>query len=163
MTIVSSVGRMTLEPNSPIVVPRRVRLLADVRSHDRALVKRAREILLRRFEEIARADDVRITARDDDVRPNRYFPAEGVELSEKVAADLGVPIRRLPTMAGHDSVALNTVVPTVMAFVPSHDGVSHCEREFTSDEDMVLGVRALAGIVGELVRGALDGVAPAEA
>jgi N-carbamoyl-L-amino-acid hydrolase len=65
----------------------------------------------------------------------------------------------MQTMAGHDSVALNTVTPSVMMFVPSVDGVSHCEREFTRDEDLVNGLAALTGVVSEMLTGALDGVA----
>jgi N-carbamoyl-L-amino-acid hydrolase len=73
----------------------------------------------------------------------------------------------MQTMAGHDSVAMNTVTPSVMMFIPSQDGVSHCEREFTSDEDMVAGLDALVGVLERMVTGALDGVtypgsAPAE-
>jgi N-carbamoyl-L-amino-acid hydrolase len=58
-------------------------------------------------------------------------------------------------MAGHDSVAMNTVAPSVMLFIPSVDGVSHCEREFSTDEDMVAGVDMLTGVARELVAGAL--------
>ena len=58
-------------------------------------------------------------------------------------------------MAGHDSVAMNRIVPTVMMFIPSVDGVSHCEREFTTDADMVAGVRALAEVAWEMANGAL--------
>ena len=60
-------------------------------------------------------------------------------------------------MAGHDSVAMNRMVPTVMMFIPSVDGVSHCEREFTTDEDMVAGVQALGEVAWEMVNGALAG------
>lgn len=162
-TLVSSVGRMTLEPNSPIVVARRVQLTADLRANDPDIVHAARDRLVQRFAELAEQDDITITATDFDIRPNRYYPQEGLELQEKVAADLGISIRRMQTMAGHDSVPLNTVAPTVMMFIPSVDGVSHCEREFTKDEDMVAGVAALTSVVWELVHGALDGVAPAEA
>lgn len=58
-------------------------------------------------------------------------------------------------MAGHDSVAMNRIVPTVMMFIPSVDGVSHCEREFSTDDDMAAGVDALTGVAWEMVRGAL--------
>ena len=58
-------------------------------------------------------------------------------------------------MAGHDSVAMNTVAPSIMLFVPSVDGVSHCEREFTTDADMVAGVDMLTGVARELIGGAL--------
>jgi len=47
------------------------------------------------------------------------------------------------------------MAPSVMLFIPSVDGVSHCEREFTTDADMVAGVEMLAGVARELVRGAL--------
>jgi len=63
-------------------------------------------------------------------------------------------------MAGHDSVAMNTVAPTVMLFIPSVDGVSHCEREFSTDEDMVAGVDMLTGVARELVAGALADASP---
>jgi beta-ureidopropionase / N-carbamoyl-L-amino-acid hydrolase len=46
-------------------------------------------------------------------------------------------------------------VPSVMMFIPSVDGVSHCEREFSTDEDMVAGVEALTEVARELVFGAL--------
>lgn len=64
-------------------------------------------------------------------------------------------------MAGHDSIAMNTMVPSVMMFIPSIDGVSHCEREFTSDEDLLVGLDALTGMLVRLAEGELDGVSPA--
>ena len=72
-----------------------------------------------------------------------------------MAADLGVGVRRIQTMAGHDSVAMNRIVPRVMMFIPSVDGVSHCEREFSTDADMVSGVDALTEVAWEMVNGAL--------
>lgn len=158
-TLVSSVGQMTVEPNSPIVVNSHVHLVADLRANDPAIVQRARDLLVERFQRVAEEELLEIRATDFDVRPNRYYPEAGVALQERVAADLGLGIRRMQTMAGHDSVAMNTVAPSVMMFVPSVDGVSHCEREFTRDEDLVNGLRALTGVLAEMVGGALDGVA----
>ena len=130
-----------------------------LRANDPQIVKDARDWLLAEFAKIEKKTDLRVVAKDFDVRPNRYYPIEGVELQEKVAADLGMEIRRMQTMAGHDSVAMNTVTPSVMMFIPSADGVSHCEREFTSDEDMVIGLSSLVGVLERMVQGALDGVA----
>ena len=145
-------------PNSPIVVARRVHLVADLRSASPEIVAAARASLLADIAEIAREHDIRINVRDFDIRDKRHFPTEGVELAEKAVANEGLSIRRLETMAGHDSVAMNHRVPAVMMFVPSVDGVSHCEREFTTDEDMIRGVRVLTSVAGELVRGELADV-----
>lgn len=153
--IVSSVGQLTLEPNSPIVVARRVHLVADLRSADPEIVKEARAKLLKDIDILAREHDIKVNVKDFDIRPIRRFPEAGLELADKVAANLGLPARRIQTMAGHDSVAMNTVAPSVMLFIPSVDGVSHCEREFTTDDDMVAGVDMLTGVARELVAGAL--------
>ncbi|MFD5278267.1 M20 family metallo-hydrolase [Pseudarthrobacter sp. NPDC058362] len=160
--IVSSVGQLTLEPNSPIVVARRVHLVADLRSADPDIVTEARAKLLKDIDVLAREHDIKVNVKDFDIRPIRRFPEAGLELADKVAADLGLSARRIQTMAGHDSVAMNTVVPSVMLFIPSVEGVSHCEREFTTDADMVAGVDMLTGVARELVAGALT-EAPARA
>ncbi|NNG20555.1 M20 family metallo-hydrolase [Naumannella sp. ID2617S] len=159
--LMSSVGYFTVEPNSPIVVNRYVRMVGDLRSNDPEIVQAARDRLVQRFDALQRETGVEVSARDFDVRPKLYYPNEGVELAEKVAADAGVEVRRMQTMAGHDSVPMNTVVPTVMLFIPSVDGVSHCEREFTRDEDLVAGVDFLTRVVWELLQGRLDHVPPA--
>ena len=153
--LVSSVGQLTLEPNSPIVVARRVHLVADLRSGDPEIVNAARARVLADIGKLAAEHDIKVNVKDFDIRPIRRFPEAGLELSAKIAANLGLSSRRIQTMAGHDSVAMNTAVPSVMLFIPSVDGVSHCEREFTSDEDMVTGVEMLTGVARELVQGEL--------
>jgi N-carbamoyl-L-amino-acid hydrolase len=153
--LVSSVGQLTLEPNSPIVVARRVHLVADLRSGDPEIVNAARARVLADIGKLAAEHDIKVNVKDFDIRPIRRFPEAGLELSAKIAANLGLSSRRIQTMAGHDSVAMNTAVPSVMLFIPSVDGVSHCEREFTTDEDMVTGVEMLTGVARELVQGEL--------
>lgn len=153
--LVSSVGQFTVEPNSPIVVPRRVHLVADLRSAAPDIVAEARARLLAEIAAVAAEHDITIDVRDFDVRDIQRFPQAGVELTEKVAADLGLSVRPIRTMAGHDSVPMNRIVPTVMMFIPSVDGVSHCEREFSTDEQMTAGVDALERVAWEMVNGAL--------
>ena len=153
--LVSSVGRLTLEPNSPIVVARRVHLVADLRATDKDVVLAARATLRDKIVRPAAEGGFTINVEDFDVRTNQYYPQNGVELTEKVAADLGYGVRRMQTMAGHDSVALNRIVPSVMVFIPSVDGVSHCEREFSTDDDMVAGADVLTEIARRMVAGEL--------
>ncbi|MCW2289775.1 N-carbamoyl-L-amino-acid hydrolase [Leucobacter luti] len=155
-TLVSSVGQLTLEPNSPIVVARRVHLVADLRADDREVVRSARDKILSDIREIEAEHGLVINARDFDVRANQFYPEAGLQLTEQVADALGTGARRIRTMAGHDSVAMNRIAPTVMLFIPSVDGVSHCEREFSRDEDMVTGVEFLTEVAWRLVHGALQ-------
>ncbi|MGO4384921.1 M20 family metallo-hydrolase [Specibacter sp. RAF43] len=153
--LVSSVGQLTLEPNSPIVVARRVHLVADLRSADPEIVKAARETLLRNIDALARTHDILVNVTDFDIRPIRRFPEAGIDLAARVADSIGLSSRRIQTMAGHDSVAMNTMVPSIMLFIPSVDGISHCEREFSTEADMVSGLEMLTAVARELVVGAL--------
>jgi N-carbamoyl-L-amino-acid hydrolase len=88
--------------------------------------------------------------------PVTPYQPEGVELAAKVAADLGLANKPVMTLAGHDSTNMKDLVPTVMLFVPSVDGISHNEHEYTTDEDIVAGLAMLTEVANRLCRGALE-------
>ena len=46
---------------------------------------------------------------------------------------------------------MKETVPTVMLFVPSVDGISHNERELTSDGDMLTGLEMLTAAVERMM------------
>jgi len=50
----------------------------------------------------------------------------------------------MPSGAGHDANLLAKISPIGMIFVPSKDGRSHCPEEWTSYEEVALGVEAIA-------------------
>ena len=52
--------------------------------------------------------------------------------------------------AGHDANYVNRVTDSGMLFVPSVDGKTHTEAEFTEWEDAVAGAKAYAATVEEL-------------
>ncbi|AQA04914.1 Zn-dependent hydrolase [Mycobacterium sp. MS1601] len=156
--LLSSVGQFTVEPNSPVVVPARVRLAADMRSLDAAVLEQAHTSLIARLAEI---DEVTVTVESATLRLSKAYPDAGIALAGAAADELGLSWKELPTMAGHDSVNLTDVVPTVMLFVPSVEGISHNEHEYTTDAQMVAGVRMLTGIAGRMLTGVLEVGAPA--
>jgi N-carbamoyl-L-amino-acid hydrolase len=45
--------------------------------------------------------------------------------------------------AGHDAVAVASVAPTAMIFVPCKDGISHNEAESATPEDCAAGANVL--------------------
>jgi N-carbamoyl-L-amino-acid hydrolase len=52
--------------------------------------------------------------------------------------------------AGHDAQYMAAIAPTGMIFVPSRDGRSHCEEEFTAMDDIEPGANALLLTAAEL-------------
>jgi N-carbamoyl-L-amino-acid hydrolase len=152
----TSVGQLTVYPNSPVVVPSRVNLLLDLRSADEAVLAEADALLHARIPEIERLANVTVERNHGHSWPVTPYQPEGVELAAKVAADLGLSNKQVMTLAGHDSTNMKDLVPTVMLFVPSVDGISHNEHEYTTDEDIVAGLTMLTEVVNRLCNGALE-------
>jgi N-carbamoyl-L-amino-acid hydrolase len=141
---VTTVGRISVEPDSINVIPSRAEFTADVRSDDDSVVDRGvREI---RFEVDAACERV---GADYDVEELWRIPATEFSESvcttlETVAQDVDVSAERIVSGAGHDAKYLNDVTETAMLFVPSADGKTHNEAEFTSWDDVVRGARVFA-------------------
>lgn len=153
---ITSVAKLDVHPNSPSVIAREVEMVLDIRGFSRADVEAARRNLLTEFEELSVRHGVEVEVEEFIIRPSQSFSPRGVRLAESVAQEEGLVSQRLTTLIGHDSVALNRTCPTVMLFIPSQEGASHCEREFSSDADMVHGALLLTGVASRLVQGELE-------
>ena len=61
---------------------------------------------------------------------------EMLDIMEKECGERGYSCKRMLSGAGHDAQEIGQVLPTVMLFVPSKDGRSHCPVEFTKYSDL---------------------------
>lgn len=151
--VITSCGEFTVFPNSPVVVASQVDLLIDVRSTDPDRLARADADLRRRIEGIQARSGVRIERGAEHIWEAKAYDRAGMDLARSCADELGLEHRVVRTLAGHDSTNLKDHVPTIMLFVPSAEGITHNELEYTSDEDMVAGLRLLEQVVGRVVTG----------
>jgi len=141
--LVGTVGSVDVWPNAINVIPERVEFTVDLRSYDNATVAAAVE---RVRDEVAWAAERE--GLDHEVEEIMRIDAdpfdEGcIETVVEAAEDAGCEYTRLVSGAGHDANYLNAVAPTSMIFVPSVDGVSHRESEFTEWDDVVTGAEVL--------------------
>jgi N-carbamoyl-L-amino-acid hydrolase len=146
-TLQASVSTMKVLPNSPVTIAREVQMNLDLRSPDPELLSWAQQrvdgIVAAAREEARVSVDTVLTHQWD----RNPYPRDGVDLARSVAEQIGISYREVQTVAGHDSTNMKETVPTVMLFVPSVDGISHNERELTSDGDMLAGLEMLAAAV----------------
>ncbi len=153
---VATVGSIEVEPDSINVIPARARFTVDVRSYDDDVVDRG----LERVEaEIAAACD----RHGVEYGIEQLSRHHSIEFSETVrsAADrgaeaAGVDVTHLVSGAGHDAQHLQSVTDSGMLFVPSVDGLTHSEAEFTEWEDCVEGARVFAQTAVELATDGTD-------
>jgi len=141
---VLTVGRLVVEPNQANVIPHRVTFRIDSRCVYENRIKAMRAAILETTDRIAAKRGVEVTTT---LIEERRVVAMDDALRGAVAAsfaEFDAPVADLPSGAGHDAMCVAAVAPVAMIFVPSAGGLSHVAAEYTSPDDCLLGVRALA-------------------
>jgi N-carbamoyl-L-amino-acid hydrolase len=141
--LVSTVGRLDVTPNIPNAIPGRVMMSIDLRGPDEHNVTRAQGLLDRLVKDAARAEGVTYDLEHYWRVPRTHFDLEIVDTIEAAVKGLGHGYRRILSGAGHDAQYMAAICPTGMIFVPSHNGRSHCEEEFTPMDDIEKGANTL--------------------
>jgi N-carbamoyl-L-amino-acid hydrolase len=155
---VGTVGRIAAEPNVINTIPGRVTMSVDLRHPDPATLDRLFAGLERLTQDIAAATGVTIAVNRFWTSEPTPFASEVVDAVQAAADELGIPTRRVWSGAGHDAKYMQDVVPSAMIFARSINGLSHCEQEYSTPEDLEAGANVLllaalrlAGIDGERV------------
>ncbi len=149
---VLTVGHLSVFPNQTNVVPGRVLLRIDARSVDEARLSALRAAIEACAARTAAKRGVRIETTPIE---ERRVVAMDPQLRGAVAAaiaELGERAIDLPSGAGHDAMCVAAVAPAAMIFVPSAGGLSHVGNEYTTPEDLQLGVTALTRSIAAIDR-----------
>src|SRR5262245_42506800 len=141
--LVATVGNLTVSPNIVNAIPGRVVLSIDVRDPRDARLDEARPMLERVVKEACEREGVRWELEHYWRVPHTPFDPGVVATVERAAKATGARYRRIRSGAGHDAQYMAAIAPAGMIFVPSHDGRSHCEEEFTAIDDIEHGARTL--------------------
>ena len=142
--VVTTVGRMHVNPNERAVIPQQVTFTVDARSPDPA----QRDELLARHEalmhEVANRRDLGLSIRIDSDRTPVASDPELVAAIAAAVSDAGIPAQRMTSGAVHDAMQLAEIARIAMIFVRSQGGISHSPDEYTSPEDAAAGTEVLA-------------------
>ena len=128
---VATTGYIKTVPGGMNIVAEEVQFTVDIRSSNNDnindITKRIRAAL-----------DHETAAMGGSYEMDNKLTITPVKLSEKMldimeadCKEKGYSCKRLASGAGHDALEIGQVIPTVMLFVPSKDGRSHCPVEFT--------------------------------
>ncbi|MDR0583988.1 MAG: Zn-dependent hydrolase [Treponema sp.] len=135
--IVYTTGEIKLHPNVHTVIPDEVEFSLDVRHWDPAVLAKALETIQKIPSEF---DKCAVTYREAWSRKRCEFDRELVALVERSAGELGYSSMLMHSGPGHDAQYVSDMLPATMIFVPSKDGHSHCEEEFTSLDEAWAGI-----------------------
>jgi N-carbamoyl-L-amino-acid hydrolase len=145
---VATVGMLNVPQGSINVVPGACHFSLDMRAPNDAqrdalahdILQRLRDICTERGLLYQLEETVRASAAPSDASLQRRW--------EQAVDELGLPIHRMPSGAGHDAMKMHHVMPQAMLFVRGENqGISHNPLECTTADDIQLAIDAFSLLV----------------
>jgi len=149
--VVCTVGTVTVEPGIVTAVPGVCEISLDQRALEPATLQRALDDAREAASRAAAANDVRVEWRRVwQIDPYRFDPRLLALCTEAVQEVTG-HAPRLPSGPLHDAVEMARVMPAVMMFARSSNGLSHCKEEDTPETDLEATIEAFQRLVDKTV------------
>jgi beta-ureidopropionase / N-carbamoyl-L-amino-acid hydrolase len=140
---VGTVGRLTVYPNAPKVVPGLVKHSIELRDLSADKIARLGAEIQKRAQQIAQETNTEIAITKVQHDPEAMAAPAIQSQIEQAANRLGLKTMRLPSGAGHDAQMMARLGPIGMIFVPSVRGISHSPLELTHWADCANGANVL--------------------
>ncbi len=145
--LVCTVGKMNIKPGNANVIADEIMFTFDIRSSNAELIEESAEILEELKEELEGQIEISIKVPCNE--PPVALDEKGVAMMEAIAENRNYNYMKIVSGAGHDSQILAQTFPVNMIFVPSVEGISHNEKEFTREGDIEAGVHFLKDFLRE--------------
>ena len=145
--LVGTVGRFEARPGAINVIPGEVMFTVDVRAPQDSLREHAVAQIRSEIESVSR--NRKLTGEIESLQHFGVTPCAPrlIERMEHAVASQGFRVRRLPSGAGHDGMALAAITEICMLFVRCKGGISHSPLESITREDAAAGVRVLMNFI----------------
>ncbi|WP_447555172.1 M20 family metallo-hydrolase [Vreelandella sp. EE22] len=142
-----TIGDFRVADPSRNVVPGAVNLQLDVRHVDEERLSALDAFVAQLAQDAAANENAQVSITPVWHSPVTPFDQGLIDTLSAAAKERGIEAPCMMSGAGHDAVNLSHVTPTAMLFVPSRDGISHNEAEYTSPEHCTLGAQILSDAV----------------
>lgn len=145
--LVATVGRIDASPGAINVIPGHVAFTLDVRSPSNAARVLAMTKILSQVQSITTARHIGLVI--ERLQEQSVATCAGwlmTQLEDAVSKE-GQTVHRLPSGAGHDGMAMQSLTDIAMLFVRCKGGISHHPAESITEADAELGARVLARFI----------------
>jgi len=147
---VATVGYITSVPGGMNVVAQSASFSVDIRSKKNEIINKIAAELRRLLDEETKKGKGTYTIDTKLVITPVNMSGNMLDIMEDSCKEHGYSYLRMPSGAGHDALAIGQVKDTVMLFVPSKDGRSHCPEEYTPYDDFSKAVEVLNDLIHKL-------------
>jgi N-carbamoyl-L-amino-acid hydrolase len=149
--MVCTVGTVSVEPAIVTAVPGVCEISLDQRALDAETLQRAFDDAREAAARAATNNGVTVEWRHLwRIHPSRFDPRL-IELCTEAVQEATGHAPRLPSGPLHDSVEMSRLMPAVMMFARSTNGLSHCKEEDTPESDLEVTIEAFLRLVDKTI------------
>ncbi len=141
--LVATVGKIDALPGAINVIPGEVVFTVDVRAPKNDLREKAVAEIRQSFSSLCEKRKISMSIEDLQSQGVAACAPWLMQQMDAAVAAQGLKVRRLPSGAGHDGMALQAIADIGMLFVRCKGGVSHHPAEAITAEDAAAGAQAL--------------------
>jgi allantoate deiminase len=141
--LVGTVGRIDARPGAINVIPGEVIFTVDIRAPRDPLRQQAVASVIDSVQNIGKVRRLRVEVEKLQEMGVTACAPWLMEHMERAVAAEGIPLRRLPSGAGHDGMAIQALTDIAMLFVRCKDGISHNPAEAITEADALVSARVL--------------------
>jgi N-carbamoyl-L-amino-acid hydrolase len=138
--LVFTTGEITCRPNIHTVVPNYVKFSLDSRHQDMDVIAKVVDVIKGLPDEVY---GCKLSYEEHWGRKTIQFDDRLLDDVEDAAKGLGYTYKRMYSGAGHDAQYVSELLPAVMIFIPSKDGLSHTVVEYSTPEQTWHGANVL--------------------
>jgi N-carbamoyl-L-amino-acid hydrolase len=142
-SILATVGRLEVRPNSRATVPGDVTLVVDIRDPDPHRIGEADRLIRAAVDAVSTTSRVAATVEHALEIPAVEFDEGCRAAVESACARLGFSCMSVISGAGHDAMSIARVAPASLVFIPCRNGVSHNPDEYASPDQVGVGCDAV--------------------
>jgi len=134
--VVGTVGQLNVLPNAPNIIPGKVDFTLEIRGESDEQMNKAIMTIQAMWENIAEKRRVSIQQTPFLNQRPILLDEQLITLVQQTANKLNEPYLTMPSMAVHDAAHMAAITKSVMVFVKSIEGKSHCPEEYSRMEDV---------------------------
>ncbi|MDR0217130.1 MAG: 2-oxo-4-hydroxy-4-carboxy-5-ureidoimidazoline decarboxylase [Comamonas sp.] len=150
---VATIGQLNVPSGSVNVVPGRCQFSLDLRAPTNEQRDAMINDIMAEMAAIAERRGLRYSTELSMKAAAAPSAPEWQKRWENAVNDLGVPLFRMPSGAGHDAMKLHEIMPQAMLFVRGMNaGISHNPLEASTSDDMQLSVDAFTHLLHQLAQ-----------
>jgi len=148
---VSTVGKVDVEPDVVTIVPGKTTISLDQRTTDPEALEKLFEETKDVVQKAADFHNVEVEWEEVMDKTPGVFDDELIDLATEAVEEETGTRYAMSSGPNHDAMEMTDLMPTVMLFVMSEDGISHAKEEHTPEDKVEEGVRAFLRLVDKMV------------